>query len=88
MPLPNRRPKRFTATTVNLRPGYIDAGRGRQYVEGNEKDILGTIPLGRTLDIEEVVDTILFLLSDSAVGINATVVTMDGGLSAGKTPAR
>jgi 3-oxoacyl-[acyl-carrier protein] reductase len=71
-------------TTVSLRPGYVDAGRGRQYLDGNARQALGKVPLGRALTIAEIVDTIMFLLCDSALGFNATVLTMDGGLSAGK----
>ncbi len=71
-------------TTVNLRPGYIDTGRGRRFIEKQETATLAKVPLGRALAIREVVDSILFLLSDSAVGFNATTLTMDGGISAGK----
>jgi len=71
-------------TTVILRPGYLDAGRGRRYLEQNAPQALAQVPLGRALTIQEVVDAILFLLCDSALGFNATVLTMDGGLSAGK----
>jgi 3-oxoacyl-[acyl-carrier protein] reductase len=71
-------------TTVTLRPGYIDAGRGRRYLEKNGDAALAKVPLGRALQVHEVVDAILFLLSESAVGFNATVLTMDGGLTAGK----
>jgi len=71
-------------TTVILRPGYLDAGRGRRYLEQNARQALAKVPLGRALSIREVVDAILFLLCDSALGFNATVLTMDGGLSAGK----
>jgi 3-oxoacyl-[acyl-carrier protein] reductase len=71
-------------TTVTLRPGYVDAGRGRRYLEKNADAALAKVPLGRALEVHEVVDTILFLLSESAAGFNATVLTMDGGLTAGK----
>ena len=71
-------------TSVTLRPGYIDAGRGRRYLEDKGDRVIEQIPLGRPLTSREVVRTILFLLSDSARGFNATVLTMDGGLSAGK----
>ncbi len=71
-------------TTVTLRPGYVDAGRGHRYLKKNADAALAKVPIGRALDINEVVDTIWFLLSDSAVGFNATILTMDGGLSSGK----
>lgn len=71
-------------TTVTLRPGYVDAGRGHRYLEKKADAALAQVPLGRALEMSEVVDTIMFLLSDSAVGFNATALTMDGGLSASK----
>jgi 3-oxoacyl-[acyl-carrier protein] reductase len=70
--------------TVTLRPGYIDAGRGRQYLQSHEKEVLKMVPINRAISEKEVVETILFLLSDSARGFNATEITMDGGLTAGK----
>jgi 3-oxoacyl-[acyl-carrier protein] reductase len=71
-------------TTVTLRPGYVNAGRGHRYLEKKADAALARVPLGRALETSEVVDAIMFLLSDSAVGFNATVLTMDGGLAAGK----
>lgn len=71
-------------TAVTLRPGYIGAGRGRTFLEKHEQGISDRIPTGRALTKEEVAETILFLLSDSAAGINATEILMDGGMSAAK----
>jgi 3-oxoacyl-[acyl-carrier protein] reductase len=70
-------------TSVSLRPGYVDAGRAGDYLR-NKKNVLSKVPIGRALTSREVAETIMFLLSDSAVGFNATVLTMDGGLCAGK----
>jgi len=66
-------------TTVILRPGYIDAGRGRIYLQKQDRKILKMTPIKRAITGEEIVQTILFLLSDSAAGINATEICMDGG---------
>ncbi len=71
-------------TSVILRAGYVQAGRGRAFLETNP-EIIRQVPLQRALEAEEVTETILFLLSPVAVGINATILTLDGGLSAGKT---
>lgn len=71
-------------STVILRPGYVDAGRGRRHLEHSGRQALAKVPLGRALTIAEVVDTIMFLLCDSAAGFNAAVLTMDGGLTGGK----
>jgi 3-oxoacyl-[acyl-carrier protein] reductase len=71
-------------TTVTLRPGYIDEGRGRVFLESLGETALGKVPMKRALTAEEVSETILFYLSDSASGFNATEISMDGGLTAGK----
>ena len=71
-------------TTVILRPGYIDAGRGRIYLQKQDRKILEMTPIKRAITGEEIAQTILFLLSDSAAGINATEISMDGGLTSGK----
>lgn len=71
-------------TTVTLRPGYIHAGRGRKYLEAREAEALRAIPLGRALTCGEVAQAVLFLLSDGAWAFNATEISMDGGLTAGK----
>ena len=71
-------------TTVILRPGYIEAGRGRIYLQKQDRKILEMVPIKRAITGEEIAQTILFLLSDSAAGINATEISMDGGLTSGK----
>ncbi len=71
-------------TTVTLRPGYINAGRGRTFLESKGKGTPDKIPIKRVLTVGEVSETILFYLSDSARGFNATEISMDGGLSARK----
>jgi 3-oxoacyl-[acyl-carrier protein] reductase len=71
-------------TTVTLRPGYIDSGRGKQFIEAGGQEVIEKIPLKRALTKKEVAETILFYLSDSAAGFNATEISMDGGLTAGK----
>lgn len=71
-------------TAVTLRPGYVVAGRGARYLDKKGEDALAKVPLGRALSAEEVAAAISFLLCDEAVGFNATVLTMDGGLGAVK----
>jgi 3-oxoacyl-[acyl-carrier protein] reductase len=71
-------------TTVTLRPGYIRAGRGKAYLEAHGEEALRLVPTGRFLSESEVAETILFLLSESAAGFNATELTMDGGLTSCK----
>ncbi len=70
-------------TAVILRPGYCDAGRGRSFLERSGEG-LERVPIGRAITAVEIAETILFLLSDGATGINGSVITMDGGLTSGK----
>jgi 3-oxoacyl-[acyl-carrier protein] reductase len=71
-------------TSVTLRPGYIDAGRGGRFLRERGAELLKRIPLGRPLSSSEVAGTIMFLLSETAQGINATEIIMDGGLTQSK----
>ena len=43
--------------------------------------LLKDIPMGRFLEVDEVVDLIFFLLSDSAMMITAQLISIDGGLT-------
>jgi 3-oxoacyl-[acyl-carrier protein] reductase len=65
-------------TTVSLRAGYIDAGRGKNYLK-NHPDMNKF-----HLNLQQVAETILFLISDSASGFNATELVLDRGLIASK----
>ncbi|MDQ5988472.1 MAG: 3-oxoacyl-[acyl-carrier-protein] reductase FabG [Syntrophus sp. SKADARSKE-3] len=71
-------------TSVTLRPGYIDAGRGGRFLRERGDELLKRIPVGRPLSSSEVAGTIMFLLSETAKGINATEIIMDGGLTQSK----
>lgn len=71
-------------TTVSLCPGYVDGGRGRDFLSRSRIVRIEEIPLGRALTCTEVAEAILYLLSDNAIGFNAVAIMMDGGLTAGK----
>ena len=71
-------------TTISLRLGYVNAGRGEKYLINNGKEILKRIPVRMALLPSEVAETIMFFLSESARGFNATEIVMDGGLTSGK----
>ncbi len=75
---------RHGITTVSLRPGYIDAGRGKAFIKARQKEVMKKVPIKRALTGQEVAETILFFLSDSSKGFNATEICIDGGLTAGK----
>jgi 3-oxoacyl-[acyl-carrier protein] reductase len=65
-------------TTVSLRAGYIDTGRGKDYLINHpDMNRFG-------LKTKQVAETILFLVSDSASGFNATELVLDKGLIASK----
>lgn len=66
-------------TSVVIRPGYVDSGRGHEYIKKNDK-----IKPGFILTVSEISDSILFLLSESAHNINATEIVIDAGLTAVK----
>lgn len=74
----------FGVTTVTLRPGYINEGRGKTFLQKQGETALQKVPIKRALTGKEVAETILFLLSEGARGFNATEISMDGGLTAGK----
>ncbi|MDF2235200.1 SDR family oxidoreductase [Albimonas sp. CAU 1670] len=71
-------------TRVNaLAPGLIDRpGLEAQWSEGLAR-WRAAAPLGRPAAAEEVADAALFLLSDAARFVTGTVLTVDGGASAG-----
>ena len=71
-------------TTVTLRPGYIDSGRGKKFIQDHSKEVIDKVAIKRTLTKKELSETILFYLSNSATGFNATEISMDGGLTACK----
>ena len=72
-------------TTVSLRLGYVDAGRGKTYLdESGRKAHTASRPLSTSLTVESVTATILFYLSDSAVGFNAAEIRIDKGRAASK----
>ncbi len=71
-------------TTLSIRPGYVNSGRGTAYLARCEDDVKNQIPTGAALDPGQVADAVMFYLSDHAGQFNATQVTLDGGFSAGK----
>jgi len=71
-------------TAISLRPGYINSGRGKKYIDEHSDEISRLVPIQRALEAREVAEAILFFLSDSALGFNATEIVMDGGMSSGK----
>lgn len=85
-------------TACTLRLGWLDAGRGAPFIarHGPPQDmtrettgepglgISASIPTGRLVTVDEAVGTLLYLLSDAAISLNGTHLTLDGGFTAGK----
>lgn len=71
-------------TSAILRPGYVAAGRAEAFLAENEAWMKKRVPLGRPATPDEVAGTLMFLLTDEAQAINATAITMDGGMTACK----
>ena len=71
-------------TTVSLRPGYVNTGRGSKYIKTEVNNIIKKIPSKKLITAKQTAETIMFYLSDSAQGFNAVEITMDGGFTAGK----
>lgn len=70
-------------TSCSLRLGYVLSGRGNSFIESNPQAVKRS-PAKRAVTPDEVARTVAFLLSDDARMINATAITMDGGLTACK----
>ena len=68
---------------VNIAPGAVSTPINA--VTEMDPDLLkqltGAIPLGRIAQAAEIADVVVFLSSDKAGYMNATTVTIDGGLS-------
>ncbi|MFH2090840.1 MAG: SDR family oxidoreductase [Pseudomonadota bacterium] len=78
-------------TSLSIRPGYVDAGRGRAFFDGQQaqktghgKKVTSNSFCPVMISLEELCETILFFLSDSARAFNGVSITMDHGLSSKK----
>lgn len=68
-------------TSLSLRLGLIDAGRGERFLDqGDRRQSLAD----RIVTMEQAAATLLFLLSDQALALTCTTITMDAGLTAQK----
>jgi 3-oxoacyl-[acyl-carrier protein] reductase len=67
--------------TVNaVAPGFIETEMTAVLNEETRKAILGSIPLGRFGQPEEVARLVCFLASDAAAYITGQTMTVDGGM--------
>lgn len=68
-------------TSVSLRLGLLDAGRGADFLDTANRRATLQAPLVST---DQAAGTLLFLLSDQALSFTCTTLTMDAGLTARK----
>jgi glucose 1-dehydrogenase len=68
---------------VNIAPGAVSTpiNAVTEMTPGLLKQLNEAIPLGRIAQAAEIADVVVFLSSDRAGYVNATTVTIDGGLS-------
>ncbi|MFC2767558.1 MAG: 3-oxoacyl-[acyl-carrier-protein] reductase [Mitsuokella sp.] len=67
--------------TVNMvAPGFIATDMTAVLSDKVREQLVGTIPLGRMGEPEDVANAVLFLVSDAAAYITGQVVNVDGGM--------
>jgi NAD(P)-dependent dehydrogenase (short-subunit alcohol dehydrogenase family) len=69
--------QRFAGVGIRMNsvmPGFIDS-------HDQSKELIKTIPAGRLGTVEEIANTVTFLVSDAAAYINGQNIAIDGGLS-------
>ncbi|MDQ6937214.1 MAG: 3-oxoacyl-ACP reductase FabG [Actinomycetota bacterium] len=64
-------------------PGFVETDMTAGLGEARQKEILGSVPLGRYGQADEVAATVRFLASPEAAYICGAVLPVDGGLSMG-----
>lgn len=68
--------------SINPTVVWTDMGKSFWSDEKVKQEMISKIPMGRFVKVEEVVDPILFLLSESAGMINGVLLPVDGGFTA------
>lgn len=67
-------------TSLNVRLGLTDAGRGKSFLATSEHEI----PNRYVLSLEQAATTLCYVLSDQALAFTCTTLTLDAGLTARK----
>lgn len=63
-------------------PGFIETAMTAELTEDRQKQILGSVPLARYGQVEEIAGVCLFLASEHASYITGAVIPVDGGRTA------
>jgi beta-ketoacyl ACP reductase len=72
------------AITANvIAPGFVETDMTAQLSDARQKQILGSVPLGRYGRAEEVAAAALYLASPGAGYVSGVVLPVDGGLGMG-----
>jgi len=67
--------------TVNaVAPGLIDTDMTRELPDGQREALLGSIPLGRWGQPEEIASVVAFLASDAAAYVSGETIQVNGGM--------
>lgn len=72
---------RYNVRALAVAPGFIETGMYLKIPIMERKKMMGSVPLGRAGQVEEVADVVAFLISDKASYVNGTTVIIDGGLT-------
>lgn len=62
-------------------PGFFDSDMTTEVTEKNRERIQNRTPLGRLADIEEIADTVQFIISSKASFITGQTIVVDGGIT-------
>ncbi|XP_060523401.1 L-xylulose reductase-like isoform X2 [Cylas formicarius] len=72
-------PQNIRVNSVNPTVVMTEMGKKWWSDQNRAADMLSKIPLGRFANVNEVVDVVIFLLSDKASMVNGVCVPIDGG---------
>ncbi|KAL3877681.1 hypothetical protein ACJMK2_035350 [Sinanodonta woodiana] len=75
-------PHKIRVNAVNPTVVMTDMGRMAWSDPSKSGPLLARIPLGKFVDVDDVVNAILFLLSDKAASLNGLTLPIEGGLLA------
>jgi len=74
-------PRGIRVNTVNPTVCMTDMGKKAWSDPAKAGPMLKAIPLGRFAEVDDVVNAVVFLLSDQAAMINGVMLPVDGGWS-------